>query len=131
MVKVKNSSLVHPSLWHESPIESFNDTEIVFSIPSQFKSDLDNFWAGNYSRYREEAKKLITAYSGLRANKVTTDDEGNQRVSTDARILILERDPLIRKYLEEELRVGIDPKSELLSPPKESEVYKEEVGELV
>lgn len=125
LVKVKNSSLAYPIVFNESPLESFTDTELVFTIPGQFKRDLEMFWQGRYSQFREEAKRQIMAHAGLAVNADRLGEDGVKQKYTDARILILDRDPLIRKYLEEELRIGIDPKSELLSPPKEDEVYKE------
>lgn len=125
MVKVKDSSLASPIVFNESPLESFTETEIVFSIPSQFRKDLMKFWEGKYSEYREEAKEQIKAYSSL-AYRSETKVGRKKTYHTDARILILERDNEIRQYLEEELRVWIDPKSELISPPKEDEVWEYE-----
>lgn len=131
LVRVKDSSKAHPGVHLESPIESFTSTTFVFDIPSQFRNTLKLFWEGKYSRFNAESKKLIRAHSGLSVDREEVARDGSKTTSTDARILSLERDSDVRKYLEEELRVTIDPQSELLSPPKDNEVYKEEVGELV
>jgi len=124
-VVVKDSSLSHPIVWNETPLVSFSDTELIFDIPSQFRRDLERFWKGEYSQFRDEAKNLIRQYSGLAFEQEKTASDGSKRIYTDARILILERDPEVREYLENELRVAIDPKSELLSPPKEDEIWKQ------
>lgn len=118
MVKVKSSAKAIV-VFAEEPVESFTDTEIVFEIPEEFRNDVKLFWEGRYSEFSEEAKTMIKAHSGL-----ANDTVENGRTYTDARIHALYKDPSLVERLEEELGTTIDPTAELISKPKESEVWK-------
>ena len=125
IVKVRDLrlSLDFSSHWAFQHEEQFEDYGLLyFSIDPIWRDDFHLFRQGKYSRMSEAAKAEIYQFSGLSYKE--RKPEGVE--VTDARLLALERSPLLRVKWEKELGLyerGNDPiseESELLDPPSES-----------
>lgn len=88
---------------------------IVFRLPSRFKVTAIKFSEGKYSEFSSEAKTLIKQKSGLRYKVPGRPG----RVLTDRELLVLDKDPDLKKIMEIELEaVGQIPRdAELLDVP--------------
>jgi hypothetical protein len=126
VVSVKDTGLVFPAVWTEAPVEHYTKTEIWLEIPEEFWGDVRNLMKGKYSAFSLTAKDLITQHSGLTYKRNKTAGDGRNMIDTDARLLALTKDKILKDYLEEELGVWLDDESELLSPPTDKEIWKEE-----
>lgn len=97
-------------------IKQYNGyTFIKYSIPLEFKPDVELFTKGQYSKLSRKAKELIIKYSGLIWE--TRNREGI--MSSDIRLLALERSEILRRLWEDYLKVSISNDNELLSIPTE------------
>lgn len=85
----------------------------VFEIPQFYKEDIKRFVEGRYSEFSNPAKEQIRKRSGL--NYRVPIPGGGMRSARE--LLALDRDEALRRELEKELAVRIDPKAELASIP--------------
>ena len=101
---------------------------VRYRIPERFKPDVDLFQAGEYSKMSKASKDLIYRHSGLLYKEL--NPSGN--VSTDIRLLALERSRVVREMWEDHLDVCISEDAELLSiPPFQSYVDLAELQDIV
>lgn len=87
---------------------------IVFHIPERWRHTFEKFCEGKYSQFTERAKTTIIKNCGLSWKDTTTQG----KVTTDARLMALYRNPELRKLIEYQIDTAIDEDSELVSPPK-------------
>lgn len=103
--------------------ETENTGCFYFYLPDVWKEDFLLFQKGQYSKFSENAKEMIRAYSGL-----PYQNERNGQTLTDARLLALDKSPVLRKAWEDELTVKtpvyLPDDLELLDIPGE-DVYRE------
>lgn len=115
MSLLSRKTLCHPNfICHK--IEN-KDVAIIYEIPLKWLADTQLFCRGKYSLMSNQAKSMIQSYSGLeyKVRKGT-------KVITDARLLALERNPILLEAWIRELAVTtLDENDELLPiPPLES-----------
>lgn len=116
LVKVRNTLVIPLEPRHLADTVQVKDEEyLAYAIPEMWKKDLDFFSAGLYSKMSSAAKELIRTYSGL------TTDSTKETGNVDYRILALDKSPILREYLQENLSMIIPPESELLDPPKKDQ----------
>jgi hypothetical protein len=101
---------------------------VVFEIPEFYRKDVAKFREGKYSEISEQGKNLIRKKAGLKY-KIPKMGGG---VETAVELLALDKDPDLRKHLEEKLSnqgsyVKIDPDAELASIPGEDNFYQLEL----
>lgn len=80
---------------------------IVYSLPDHYLTALKLFAEGKYSQFPDNIKKTIKAYSGL-----PHSDEFSHKY-----LMALDRHPLLKSYIENELDVCLSDDAELLSKP--------------
>jgi hypothetical protein len=120
-VKVKDlfdSEIPYKSTWYETTVSRDSELYFVYRIPFRWESIVLLFRDGRYSEFSESAKETIIRHSDL-AYKVQ-DAKGN--VFTDARLLALDRSPVLVRSLADELDVDESVlQGELVSRPKPEE----------
>lgn len=97
---------------------------LVYSL-HQWEKDIDLFIKGKYSKLSHKAIKFIRTYSGLNYKTKV-----NGKLNTDARLLALNRDPVLVEFWERELdlREPLGNDDELLDkPPKKSFISIEDL----
>jgi hypothetical protein len=99
-----------------------NRTLVLFTIPDQFKQDVDKFTEGKYSEFSPEAKAIVRKYSGLKYKVRVKADKGDA-VITHAFLRALDKDADMRKEMEKFLGVKIAEELELLESPNEQNYY--------
>lgn len=103
VVKVVEPTYCHGKVWqHTSLTGVYRDAEytyVQYFLGSEWYFDVETFILGKFSEMSDKAKKRIYTWSGL-ANRVL-----NERgiPVTDARLLALERDPVLREMWDREL----------------------------
>lgn len=120
-VKVIDSN-INPLQDNLNFIHSYKEY-IVFSVPARFISESKKIIKGEYSKLKEETKKLITETSGLKNTVINS-----QRVVSKA-LLALDKHPTLIDFYARELNLSekekreclIDTDIELLDKP-----YKED-----
>lgn len=82
----------------------------LFKIPDEFKSDIEHFLEGNYSKFSKELKNLILKfYNG----------EKNSTI-----VQIINKSPSLKKIIEKDLNVKLEDNAELASKPiLQREIY--------
>lgn len=88
-------------------------TKLLYDVPSVFHADYREFAAGNFSKMSEKAKEEIRVMSGVRYR---SPGAGNTFIY-DKKLLVLDKSPILRTYLEKMLDTTIDPDAELLDSP--------------
>jgi hypothetical protein len=134
VVEIKNKDVVAWKYWeHQNYAVDFDledKTTIVFNIPAVYTNDFNNFAEGNYSKFSDIAKKLIKANSGLSYMKPIGEEyyveKDGYKVkmrdkTTHKYLLALDKDPSLKKHLEDSLDIKIKEDAELLDKPKEIE----------
>lgn len=86
---------------------------LVYRVTSAWTQDVQLFIKGKYSKMGKPAKDFIRKHSGLNYKK---KEFGKARV-TDARLLALEKHPMLKNMWENLVDVTITNESELLSIP--------------
>lgn len=76
---------------------------LVYQLPSLWRSDVEKFMQGEFSKFSKAAKEFIVRYSGL-SNKVK--EHGTDRIFTDGRLLALDKHPVLKGMWERELSDG-------------------------
>ena len=99
-------------------------TQIVFYSPAIFMDDIAKVVRGEYSQLSAKAKEMIRLFSALNYMKKIVNADGKKETLTDARLLALDRDELLRARMEWLLNVDIAVDSELLSAPKDTELVE-------
>lgn len=96
-----------------------NYVMIVYKLPDKFKGDYALIWEGKYSQLSADYKKIIpSTIRYTKANGFTSTDKTIQH-------MLFDKDPVLRKFWEEELNVIMDNKQELWTlPTKEKETFK-------
>lgn len=94
-------------------------TYVVFEIPKQHQEAVRLFKEGKYSQFPEESKQAIRINSKL-PYKIPAY---NGKFTSAPELLVLDRDPALRKILETELDEKIDSTAELASIPGEDNFY--------
>ena len=110
----------HPH--YVTDIEDDGKYLILFTIPEEFKKEVDKFTEGKYSEFSDTAKDLIRTYSGLKYNVKVTTSKGTAQV-THAFLRALVKDNDMRIQMEDYLGVKIDKSQELLAAPHEQNYY--------
>lgn len=105
---------------YKADFEAEGKFVMVFTIPTEYISDLYLFLEGKYSKLSEKAKQVIKTTSGLRYNIPDPHRPGN--IICDDKLLAMDNHPTYRKKLEESLNVIIPQDVELLSKPSASEI---------
>ena len=75
----------------------------IYSVPDNFRSDMDLIARGKYSRISQKAKDTVMKLSGLPFNKLV-----NGKRVTSAPLLALNKSPELKKHQEEKLNVPMD-----------------------
>lgn len=96
----------------------------VFQVPEYYKNDVSKFRLGEYSKFSEAAKNLIKKKSGLTYKARSA----NGKYNTALELLALDKDPVLKKYWEDNLsnkgsKVTLDDDAELASIPDEHNFY--------
>lgn len=93
-----------------------NTIYIIYTLPPARYHDVQKFIEGKYSKMTETTKDLIRALSTLDYRYAGNDKAA---ITTDGRLLALERHPALREAYEREfqLDVRLSPDDELLNPP--------------
>lgn len=115
IVKVHSTPAVE--YWkHPQYVTDFTEgtyTYIVYELPKDYVYEFGKFLEGKYSEYRNEAKMEIYRHSGLKCNFKNPDGT----VVTHNMLLVLDKHPVLRQLLEDELGSNIEEESELLEKP--------------
>ena|ERR1700761_469358 len=77
---------------------------VMYDIPRHWKTAVEFFLKGKYSRMSNIAHNMIRIYSGLPYKEKGTD----MKVRTDGRLLALTRDPVLKKMWVDTLGLQID-----------------------
>lgn len=93
-------------------------TAIVYSLPLEFENDFSLFLEGKYSQFSIEAKNIIRQLSTL---EYRTTPPGHKGYVTHKLLLVLDKSEVLRTWLENELKIKIEPGSELLEKPNMEE----------
>lgn len=96
------------------------NTFCVFEIPTLYKEDVVKFREGKYSLMSESAKNAIRKRSGLIYRQPIP---GKKTTNTDVQLMVLDKDEVLRNYLERELDVKIGKDVELGSIPGDDNFY--------
>jgi len=96
----------------------------VFAVPEYYKRDAERFRRGEYSKFSTAAKDLIKKKSGLPFRVVGRSGKYN----TALELLALDKDPVLKKYWEEQLsnkgsKVVLDDDAELASIPDDDNFF--------
>lgn len=140
VVEVKDPGKVPGTPW---AVESFHRQEgnfFYYDIPLFHRDAVLKFLQGKYSEMGDAAHGMIRAYSGLQWKKERRKEDGTLVTDTDARLLALTKEPILRERLEWLLSyvpdkgrrstVTIDPDSELISVPSDRDIWKGETKAL-
>lgn len=100
--------------------DEITGTAIVYNIPKQFEGDLSKFLDGKYSEMSLEAKQTIYANSGLPYRFVVP---GQKSVNTHKLLLVLEKSPVLKRWIEATLLIEIPHDQELLDKPSYEAEY--------
>lgn len=95
-------------------------TAIIYGVPPEFTTDFGKFLDGRYSKFSDQAKRLIREFSGLTYNVAIPNSD---RVNTHKMLLVLEQNEVLRQWLESQLGIIILPGTELLEKPDDSKEY--------
>lgn len=91
---------------------------ITYKLPGRFKEDIHKIWLGKYS-------EVSQAYRDMIPSTVKKDIDGILVTYASAQHMVFNKDPVLKKKLEEELQVKIDPQQELWTKPNlERETFK-------
>lgn len=91
---------------------------VIFSIPSEFKEDVEIFCKGNYSQMSQKTKKIIYEYSGLYHNK-----QIDNLVVTDTRLLALTKSPVLKEWILKTYRLKYGENVELIRLNDKDSIY--------
>lgn len=94
---------------------------IAFNIPIKFHADYHLFAAGNYSMMSDEAKAAIHEHTFAKYKQ--PGHKGH--LIYDKRLLVLEKAPLLRDFMQRMLDTTIDKDAELLDKPGIDSYYIE------
>lgn len=116
----RRNYFLHPCYVHDIDVTyedvntgSVTFTRILYNIPRQYHADYHIFAAGKYSEMSDDAKAQIRLYSGGNYKKPA----GVGKYISDRKLLVLDKSPLLRAFLEKILAVTIDDEAELLDRP--------------
>ncbi len=96
-----------------------NYVYVVFEIPKHHQEAVRLFKEGKYSQFPEESKKAIRVNSRLPYRIPAA----NGKVTSAPELLVLDKDQTLKKIIETELDVKIEPTAELASVPNEDNFY--------
>lgn len=88
-------------------------TRIVYDIPREYRADYHILAAGKYSEISEEAKERIRLLSGVKYRSPGV----NGTFIYDKKLLVLDKSPVLKAYIESFLEVTIEEGAELLDRP--------------
>jgi hypothetical protein len=95
-----------------------------YYIPDRWDQDVQLILKGKYGDLSEAAKSMIRTYSGLpyrlQMPPDTVNDHPEGYLYTDYRLLALDRDPTLRRKMEELVGEPI-PSPDVISPPGEGD----------
>lgn len=91
---------------------------IIFSIPDKFIDDVKLICKGKVSKISESAKSNIRKYSGL-----LYKEKVNTVLVTDKMILAMDRDVILKEWLEKKFKVRIGSRAELYYLPENQDIY--------
>ncbi len=120
-VKVRDlfdSEIPYKNSWYETTVTKDGALYFVYRIPFRWESTVLLFRDGRYSEFSELTKETIIRHTDL-AYKVQ-NEAGD--IFTDARLLALDRAPILVRSFADELDVDESVlQGELVSPPKPEE----------
>lgn len=91
---------------------------LTYKIPARFETDIQKIWLGKYSEVSQEYRNMIPSTAKKEVDGVIV-------TFTSAQHMVFNKDPSLRKKLEQELAVEIDPKQEIWTKPSiERETFK-------
>lgn len=126
IVKMKQvSNFIKTHSYYRFEFEEGTNQLVAFEVSLEFKPTLKLFREGKYSKFPEDVKSIIRKRSGLIYNV----PQSNGKKMTARELLVLDKDPALRKRLEEELSnpsspVVISPEAELGSIPGEDNFFE-------
>lgn len=94
--------------------DEMQGTVILFKLPDEFIPDLKRFMDGKYSEMSSTAKENIRKFSGLPYREAIA---GSSKVSTHKLLLVLDKSPELRAWIENRCDVVIPEHQELLEKP--------------
>ena len=93
-------------------------TFAIFSLPEEFKEDINLFCEGKYSQMSQLAKSKIYKHSGLYYNK-----QIDNLVVTDMKLLALSKSPILRNHIQDTFKIRIGKNVELLRLKDKNSIY--------
>lgn len=122
VVVILNKDLAEDYIKHQNYITDFDvditeqihGTAIVYTLPEQFIQDFGLFLAGKYSEFSEEAKNTIRSKSGL---PYRVPIANSSQVNIHKLLMVLDKSPVLRQWMEKQIDAEIDPLTELLEKP--------------
>jgi len=106
----------HPN--YLTDVDVADGTCILYSSPVKFQDDISLFLDSKFSRMSDEAKQLIYQFSGLHRRF----PQKGGGYFTSRLIQVLERDPVLKMQLEENLEIEIGPDQELEPKLREQDI---------
>ena len=110
----------HRMVMHPQFAGMWTDSEgkncVGYKIPARWRSDVELFIAGKFSRMSTDAKAMIHQHSDLIFRVRQAADEAP---ITDARLLALDRSSVLKNMWESHYNVQLSDEDELLSKPGE------------
>lgn len=104
----------HPNYCTDFTVPDTGYTAIVFTIPTKFEEDLSIFLDGKYSKLSIDAKTMIRTHSGLPYRNTVP---GTTNVNTHKLLLVLDKHPNLKLWLENTMEIKIEEDQELLEKP--------------
>lgn len=123
-VLVKDKALCEPEVYackHYLGTAQENPLIHAYRLPAWWLPEFFRFKEGKFSQFSRKAKELLKMTSGLAYQTQLVDEKDP---FTDIRIGALDRDPIVRRRLMDELGCRLDAEDELMQVPKDDE-YKE------
>jgi len=105
-------------------ILSENTEILVYNIPTEYDEDLKLWSEGRYSEISDYGKERIRLWSNRPYKKPKYDNHGFAVGSySDIVLLVLDRSPILRSMIEDELDMVLTSEQELMEAPDNEDFY--------